>query len=107
MPKERLGHTFQIPRKHIFHDNFSNILTNFNGQGENIVNNSDIIDTNVNSPNNNFKKTPDNAQRDSEIKDLTEKSKSDLLGLIKLKKENLNNQNIACMFLSCHVRVSE
>ena len=31
----------------------------------------------------------DNVHRDSEIKDLTEKSKSDLLGLIKLKKESL------------------
>ena len=33
--------------------------------------------------------------RGREIKDLTEKSKSDLLGLIKLRKENLNNPNIA------------
>ena len=29
------------------------------------------------------------------MKDLTEKSKSDLLGLIKLRKENPNNPNIA------------
>ena len=54
MPKECLSHNFQIPRKHICHDDFSNILTNLNGQGENIVNNSDFIDTNVNSPNNNL-----------------------------------------------------
>ena len=48
-------------------------LTNFNGQGENIVNNSDFIDTNVSSPNNDLNKAVDNVQRDSEIEDLTEK----------------------------------
>ena len=90
MSKECLGHNFQIPRKHICHDDFNSILTNFNGQGENIVNNSDFIDTNVNSPNNNLNKILDNAQRDSEIKGLTKKGKSDLSGLIKLKKENPN-----------------
>ena len=83
MSKECLGRNFQIPRKHICHDDFNKVLTNFNGQGENIVNNSDFIDTNVNSPNNNLNKTLDNSQRVSEIKDMTEKSKSDLLGLIK------------------------
>ena len=62
MPKEYLGHyDFQIPRKHICHGDFNSILTNFNGQGENIVNNSDFIDTKVNSPNNNSNKTLDNA----------------------------------------------
>ena len=34
MPKECLGHNFQIPRKHICHDDFNSILTNFNSQGE-------------------------------------------------------------------------
>ena len=48
-------------------------LTNFNGQGENIVNNGDFIDTNVSSPNNDLNKAVDNVQRDSEIEDLTEK----------------------------------
>ena len=91
MPKECLNLNFQIPRKYICHDDFNSILTNFNGQGENIVNNSNFIDTNVSSPNNNLNKTLDNAQRDSEIKDLTEKIKCDLLGLIKLRKENPNN----------------
>ena len=95
MPKECLNHNFQIPRKHICHDDFNSILTNFNGQGENMVNNSDFKDTNVSSPNNNLNKTLDNSKRESEIKDLTEKSKSDLLGLIRLRKENLNNPNIA------------
>ena len=57
------------------------------------LNNSEFIDTHVNSPNNNLNKILDNAQ--SEIKDLTEKSKSDLLGLIKLRKENPNDLNIA------------
>ena len=65
MSKECLGHNFQIPRKHIFHYDFNSILIYCNGQGENIVNNSDFIDTNVNSPNNNLNKTLDNAQRDS------------------------------------------
>ena len=95
MLKECLGHNFQIPRKHICHDDFNSILTNFNGQGENNLNNNDFIDTNVNSPNNNLNKTLDNPQRDSEIKDLTEKNKSDLLGLMKFRKENPNNPNIA------------
>ena len=95
MLKECLGHNFQIPRKRICHDDFNSILTNFNGQGENNLNNNDFIDTNVNSPNNNLNKTLDKAQRDSEIKDLTEKGKSDLSGLIKLRKENPNNPNIA------------
>ena len=40
MPKACLGHNFQIPRKYICHGDF-------NGQGENIVNNSDFIDTNA------------------------------------------------------------
>ena len=62
MPKEYLGHyDFQIPRKYICHGDFNSILTNFNGQGENIVNNSDFIDTKVNSPNNNSNKTLVNA----------------------------------------------
>ena len=68
MPKEYLGHNFQIHRKHISHDDFNSILTNFNGQGENIVNNSDFIDTSVSSPYNNLNKTLDNEKRDSEIK---------------------------------------
>ena len=54
MPKDCLGHNFQIPRK-------------------------------VTSPKNNLNKILDNAQRNSEIRDLTENSKPDLLGLIKLK----------------------
>ena len=68
--KECLSYNFQIPRKYICHDDFNIILTNFNGQGENIVNNSRFIDTNVNSPKNNLNKTHrgirdnrDNAQR--------------------------------------------
>ena len=88
MPKACLGHNFQISRKYICHGDF-------NGQGENIVNNSDFIDTNVTSPKNNLNKILDNTQRNSEIRDLTENSKSDLLGLIKLRKENPNNPNIA------------
>ena len=95
MPKDCLGHNFQIPRKYIYHVEFYGTLTNFNGQGGNIGNNSDFIDTNVTSPKNNLNKILDNAQRNSEIKDLTEKSKSDLLGLIKLRNENPNNPNIA------------
>ena len=67
---------------------FNSILTNFNGQGECTVNNIDFIDTNVSLPNNNFNKTLDKAQRDSEIKDLTEKSKYALLDLLKLRNEN-------------------
>ena len=59
------------------------------------MNNSDFIDTNVTSPKNNLNKILDNAQRNSKIKDLIEKSKSDLLALIKLRKENPNNPNIA------------
>ena len=47
------------------------------------------------SPKNNLNKVLDNEQRNSEIKDLAEKSKSDLLGLIKLRKENPNDPNIA------------
>ena len=88
MPKACLGHNFQISRKYICHGDF-------NGQGENIVNNSDFIDTNVTSPKNNLNKILDNTQRNSEIRDLTENSKSDLLGLIKLRKGNPNNPNIA------------
>ena len=88
MPKAYLGHYFQIPIKYICHGDF-------NGQGENIVNNSDFIDTNVTSPKNNLNKILDNTQRNSEIRDLTENSKSDLLGLIKLRKGNPNNPNIA------------
>ena len=95
MSKECLGHNFRIPRNNLCHDNFNSILTNFNGEGENIVYNSDLIATNVSSPNNNLHKTLDKAKRDSEIKDLTKASKSDLSGLIKLRKENLNNPNIA------------
>ena len=53
------------------------------------------MNTNVTLPKNNLNKILDNAQRNSEIKDLIEKSKSDLLGLIKLRKENPNNPNIA------------
>ena len=94
MLNECLVRFFQIPRKHICHYGFNSLLTNFNGQGENIVNSSDFIDTNISPPKNNLKKTLDNAQRDSEIKDLTEKSKSDLLSLIKPRKENPNNPNI-------------
>ena len=90
MPKECLGQNFKMTRKHICHNNFYSVLTNFNNRGENIVNNSDFIDTNVNSPNNNLNKTLDNAQRDSEIKDVTRKGKSDLSGLIKLRKESPN-----------------
>ena len=37
------------------------IVRNFNGQGENIVNNSGFIDTNASSPNNNLNETLDNA----------------------------------------------
>ena len=59
------------------------------------MNNSDFIDTNVTSPKNNLNKILDNAQRNSKIKDLIEKSKSDLIALIKLRKENPNNPNIA------------
>ena len=47
MTKECLRHNFQIPGKHICHDNFNSILTNFNDQGENIITNTDFIDTNV------------------------------------------------------------
>ena len=68
MPKQCLGHNFRIPRKHNCHDDFKSILTNFKDQSESIVNNSDFIDTNVDSPNNNLDKTLDNAQRDSEIR---------------------------------------
>ena len=46
-----------MPRKHISHDDFNSILKSFNDQGENIVNNSDFIDANVNSRNNNLSKT--------------------------------------------------
>ena len=94
MLKDCLGHNFLIPRKYIYHGDFDSTLTNFNGQGENIVNNSDFIDTNVSSPKNNLNKILDNAKKNSEIKDLTEKTTSDLLGLIKLRKENPNNPNI-------------
>ena len=94
MLKDCLGHNFLIPRKYIYHGDFDSTLTNFNGQGENIVNNSDFMDTNVSSPKNNLNKILDNAKRNSEIKDLTEKSTSDLLGLIKLRKENPSNPNI-------------
>ena len=94
MLKDCLGHNFLIPRKYIYHGDFDSTLTNFNGQGENIVNNSDFIDTNVSSPKNNLNKILDNAKKNSEIKDLTEKNTSDLLGLIKLRKENPNNPNI-------------
>ena len=59
------------------------------------MNNSDFIDTNVTSPKNNLNKILDNAQRNSKIKELIEKSKSDLIALIKLRKENPNNPNIA------------
>ena len=45
MSKDCLGHDLQIPRKYIYHGDFSSTLTNFNSQGENIVNNSDFIDT--------------------------------------------------------------
>ena len=78
MPKKYLGHNFQILRKHICHDDFNSILKNCNCQGENIVNNSDFMDANVGSSNNNSNKTLDNAYRDSEIKDLSGKSPSEL-----------------------------
>ena len=94
MPNDCLRHNFQIPRKYIYHVDFNSTLTNFNGQGENIANNSNVIDTNVTSPKNNLNKILDNAQRNIEIKDLTKKSKSNLLGLIKLSKENPNNQTL-------------
>ena len=74
IPKECLGLNFQIPRNNICHDDFNSILTNFNSQGENIVTNSDFIDTNVSLPKYNLNKTLDNAHRNSEIKDLTEKT---------------------------------
>ena len=48
----------------------------------------DFIDPNLSFLNSNLNKPLDNAQRDRETKDLTDKSKSDLLGLIKLRKEN-------------------
>ena len=60
-----------------------------------IVNNSDFIDTNVSTPTNNLNKNLDNAQRGCKIKKVAEKSKSYLSGLIRLKKENTNNRNIA------------
>ena len=47
MPKEYLGHNFQIPRKHICHDDFDSILKFCNRQGENIVNNNDFMDANI------------------------------------------------------------
>ena len=53
----------------------------------------DFIDPNLSFLNSNLNKSLDNAQRDRETKDLTDKSKSDLLGLIKLRKENPNNPN--------------
>ena len=62
MPKESLGHNFWIPRNNICHDESNSTLRNFNGQGENIVNNGDLIDTNVSSPNNHLNKTLENAQ---------------------------------------------
>ena len=55
MSKECFGHNSQIPRKNICHAYFSSILTNFNSKGENIANNSDFVDTNVSSLNNNLK----------------------------------------------------
>ena len=60
-----------------------------------IANNSDFIDTNVSTPTNNLNKNLDNAQRGCKIKKVAEKSKSYLSGLIRLKKENTNNRNIA------------
>ena len=53
----------------------------------------DFIDPNLSFPYSNLNKPLNNAQRDRETKDLTDKSKSDLLGLIKLRKENGNNPN--------------
>ena len=53
----------------------------------------DFIDPNLSFLNSNLNKPLHNAQRDRETKDLTDKSKSDLLGLIKLRKENPNNPN--------------
>ena len=100
MPNDCLRHNFQIPRKYIYHGDFNSTLTNFNGQGENIANNSKVIDTNVTSPKNNLNKILDNLQRNIEIKDLTKKSKSNLLGLIKLSKENPNNSNIAYLIIN-------
>ena len=44
MSKECLGHSFQIPKNNIFHDDFNDILTNFISQRVNNVNNSDFID---------------------------------------------------------------
>ena len=38
MSEECPGYNIQIPRKHLCHNDFNSILTNFNDQGENIVN---------------------------------------------------------------------
>ena len=61
----------------------------------------DFIDPNLSFLNSNLNKPLDNAQRDREIKDLTDKSKSDLLGLIKLRKENPNNPNTVYLNTNC------
>ena len=57
MSKECLNHNSVIPRNNICHNHFNSILTNFNTESVNIVNNSDFIDiTNVSSPTNNLNK---------------------------------------------------
>ena len=61
----------------------------------------DFIDPNLSFLNSNLNKPLDNAQRDREIKDLTDKSKSDLLGLTKLRKENPNNPNTVYLNTNC------
>ena len=38
MSEECPGYNIQTPRKHLCHNDFNSILTNFNDQGENIVN---------------------------------------------------------------------
>ena len=61
----------------------------------------DFIDPNLSFLNSNLNKPLDNAHRDRETKDLTDKSKSDLLGLIKLRKENPNNPNTVYLNTNC------
>ena len=55
MSKDCLKHNFQIPRKYIYRSDVYSTFANFNGQGENIVKNSDFIDANVTSPKNNLR----------------------------------------------------
>ena len=61
----------------------------------------DFIDPNLSFLNSNLNKPLDNAHRDRETKDLTDKSKSDLLGLTKLRKENPNNPNTVYLNTNC------